>query len=235
MSLAECLVELQGFVDGCAALPISVLRRHESISTEIEIAIRESYIGKRKRGVFSSGLLMVPLRLFKSRTRAEPFVKSPFQIGLISVRIDWGCRPELSLLFGSQLQLNLLCYGLCHFALQGKYVSKLAIIRFRPEVLVSRCADQLGVDPNPVTLSNNRSFHNGIHAERFGNFWHHELAILEAHDRGARNDPQTTNPGETTDKLFSHAVGEVLLRRISAQVLQRKHSQGTNHGAVRSS
>ncbi len=36
-----------------------------------------------------------------------------------------------------------------------------------------------------------------------------------------------------SDKLLSHAVGEVFLRRISAQVLQRKHSEGTDFGLPR--
>src|SRR5260370_17609165 len=36
-----------------------------------------------------------------------------------------------------------------------------------------------------------------------------------------------------SDKLLSHAVGEVFLRGISAKILQRKHSQGMNHGTGR--
>jgi hypothetical protein len=119
-------------------------------------------------------------------------------------------------LFGSQLHLNLLRYGLCHVALQSEHVPELAIVGFRPEVLVGRGSDQLGVDSNPAALSYYRSFHNGIHAERFGNFWYCQLGILEAHDRGARNNPQIANPGETADKGFGHAVRDVFLRRISA-------------------
>ena len=41
------------------------------------------------------------------------------------------------------------------------------------------------------------------------------------------------NLRKQSDKLLGHAVGEIFLRRIAAQVLQRKHSQGMNHGAGR--
>ena len=78
MSLAERLVELQRLLDGDAALPISDLWGYQAIGALVQIAIPESRVCKRKRGVFSNGILIVALRLFESRTRARIFVKSPF-------------------------------------------------------------------------------------------------------------------------------------------------------------
>ncbi len=61
--------------------------------------------------------------------------------------------------------------GLRHIALQSQDISQVAVVSFRPEVLVGGGTNQLCVDANPAAFWYDRSFHNGIHSERSGNFW----------------------------------------------------------------
>ena len=53
----------------------------------------------------------------------------------------------------------------------------------------------------------------------------HERSALVAHHRRARDDLQRADRRQARDQLLGHAVGEVLLRRIARQVLEREHRE----------
>ena len=53
--------------------------------------------------------------------------------------------------------------GLSHIALQGQDVAQLAIIGFRPEVLVRRGANELRMNANAAGVAYDRPFNNGVY------------------------------------------------------------------------
>src|SRR5690242_3630294 len=108
--------------------------------------------------------------------------------------------------FACDRYLYLCRNGLCDFALQGKYITQLTIVAFRPEVFVRRGANQLCMNANPVALSYHRTFDNGIYAQRSGNLRYGEVRVLEAHYRRPRGNSQLVDVGEAPDQVLGHAL-----------------------------
>lgn len=61
--------------------------------------------------------------------------------------------------------------GLRHVALQAERVAQLAIVSFRPEVLVGCGANQLSVNTDPATVADYGALDDGINMKGSGNLW----------------------------------------------------------------
>ena len=111
-------------------------------------------VSRCKRRVSLDRLLEITNTTLLDACFAVAFVEGEpaFKIALVDFRRDGTyCGKPLVFLPGHR-NFDLSGDRLRHLALQSKHVPQLAIIGFRPEVLVGRTANQLSADTNPTAL-----------------------------------------------------------------------------------
>src|SRR3954452_3701489 len=106
--------------------------------------------------------------------------------------------------------------------LECKYVVELAVIAFRPEMRAAFGLDQLGADPYALARLANASLQHISHAQVAPRLFGVYGPTLVGKARIVRDDEQPFDAGEPSDDVFHHSVGEVVLLRIAAQVLERQ-------------
>src|SRR6266481_356151 len=111
-----------------------------------------------------------------------------------------------------------------YFVLQGEHVSKVAFIRICPEMPIVRGANQLCGDAYSIAGALHRAFYYGFRMELLRDRRQRLLGCFVLDRRGAGNDLQTLHPREIGSQRLGHAIGEVVLRGIAGEVLQRQNS-----------
>src|SRR6516162_10677760 len=111
----------------------------------------------------------------------------------------------------------------CNLVLNVKDVFQQTVKAVRPEMRPAERIDQLGGDAHPPTRLANRAFEHVADAELAAHLLHvYDLAFVRK-TRIAGDDEEPTDAGERGDDLLDHAVGEVFLLWIAAEVLERQH------------
>jgi hypothetical protein len=82
----------------------------------------------------------------------------------------------------------------------------------------SQCVDQLGRDPHPLARLAHRAFQRVTHTELAADLLHVNGLALVRKARIAGDDEEPADARERRDDLLDHAVGEILLLRIAAQI-----------------
>jgi len=107
--------------------------------------------------------------------------------------------------------------------LDRKDALELAIVALRPQVIPVRHADQLREDPELIALSAHAPFQDGGDVQLRADLPDVEVLALEEECGGAGDDANALDVGERVDDLLGHAVGEVLVLLVAAQVREGQH------------
>ena len=113
--------------------------------------------------------------------------------------------------------------GLGNLFLDGENVGQLAVEAVRPKLAVIRRTHQLRTDAHAVTLAAQRSIEHMRDAELAADLAHAEFLIPERERRSARGDGQSVDAGQDIQDLFGHALGQIGVVRIRAEVGERQH------------
>ena len=162
---------------------------------------------------------MVFFRL--TRTRIE---FDPAQVGVIS----------------SEITRRLVCYGLAlvsaqrglqgfrdaggQFGLHRKDVGQVTIINFGPEMAFIRRANELHIDPHPITHPLHRALDQVRHPEFMGDFRQIRRPRLVALSRRARDHAQLADLRQPRDHFILHPVDEKGVLLVFAQIFKRENS-----------
>ncbi|MNF84439.1 hypothetical protein D3C84_668000 [compost metagenome] len=114
--------------------------------------------------------------------------------------------------------------------LQLEDVVERAFEALRPEVRSGRRIDQLPGDAHPVTGPAHAAFQHVTHAELLADTLDVHGAAFVREAGIARDHEQPTDPRQGSDDVLHHAVGEIFLLRVAAQVLE---GQDGDRGFVR--
>ncbi len=105
--------------------------------------------------------------------------------------------------------------------LDGEDVGQIAVVIFRPNVLVVVRVDQLHAHSDAIADPTDAAFQKRGYAQRFANFAGvaHAIATIR-HDRHARDDLQIADLRKIRQDIVLHAVGEVGVLLFIAEALK---------------
>ena len=111
--------------------------------------------------------------------------------------------------------------------LDGEDISQIAVVIFRPNVLVTICVDQLHAHSDAVADSTDAAFQKRGYAQRFAYFPSvaHGIAAIR-HDRHARDNLQIADLRKIGQNIVLDAVGEVFVLLFVAKALKGENSNG---------
>jgi hypothetical protein len=105
-----------------------------------------------------------------------------------------------------------------HVALHGEHILEDPIVRVRPEMLVALRRDELRRDPHAVGGPPDRPLDHGLCAQLLGDLRQARVGALVPHGGGSGDHAKSADPGQPRHDVFRHAVAEVLVLGIAAQV-----------------
>ena len=107
-----------------------------------------------------------------------------------------------------------------HLVLQLEDIVEAAFEAFRPQMRPGGGIDQLSGDAHPVRGLAHAAFQHVAHAQLAADLLYVHRAALVGEARIARDHEQPANARQRGDDVLHHAVGEVLLFGVAAQVLE---------------
>ena len=110
--------------------------------------------------------------------------------------------------------------------LQFEDVVERAFEALRPEMRAGRGVDQLPGDAHPVAGLAHAAFQHVAHAKLAADLLHVHGPALVGEARIARDDEQPADARQRGDDVLDHAVGEIFLLGVAAQVLERQDGDG---------
>jgi hypothetical protein len=111
-------------------------------------------------------------------------------------------------------------------ALDREHVGQLAVVRFRPQVLVRVGVDELRRDPHLVPRAAHRPLQDRGHVELRRDLPDRLRGALVLERRRAGDHANVADLGEGGQDVVRDPVGEVLVLGVVAQVLERQHGDG---------
>ena len=130
---------------------------------------------------------------------------------------------DLAGLFARELHrqgLHDLAYDL---VLQREDLGPVAIVPFGPEMVPAQRVNELCVHTHEIGFAPDAPFEDVAHPQVLGDLLHLDR-LAPVCPRGVpRDDKDAGELGQVRDQVFRHAVGEVVLRRVVAQVVERQH------------
>ncbi len=87
----------------------------------------------------------------------------------------------------------------------------------------ARRVDQLAGDPHPAARPAHAALEHVAHAELAADLLHVDRPAAVGEARVARDHEQPAQAGQLGGDVLDHAIGEVVLARVAAQVLERQH------------
>ena len=116
--------------------------------------------------------------------------------------------------------------------LDGEDVLEVAVVALGPEVVVGLGVDQLHGDAHPLPDLAHAAFDDVLHAELGGELLHLDRPALELERGVARDHEQLAEPRQLGDDVLGDAVGEELLLRVAAHVVERQHGDRRLVGTI---
>jgi len=213
-------IELQCLVDRGARLRHDLPRRADA-SGELDVGVGETRVREREPRVLRDRAAEVLLG-FGERLRSESQERDPpLQVQLVGLGVHGSLPRELRALLRRDLHADLPGDRARDVTLDREDVAQLPVVAFRPH-LAFRRIDQPGVDADVVARPEHRPLDDRVHVEVPRDLRKRLLRSLVAHGRGPRDHAERRDLGKARDELVRHPVGEVFLRRILRQVLERQ-------------
>ena len=128
--------------------------------------------------------------------------------------------------FGKELDLERGDDRLRDLVLQREDVGKIAIVAFRPDVLVVRAVDQLRGDPHAIARFAHAAFEHVRDLELPRDLRQVDVLAFERERGVARDHRQRGHLAQVGDDVFADAVGEILLLGVAAHVRERQDGDG---------
>jgi hypothetical protein len=192
----------------------------------VDRRLRETDVCAREGGISRDRLLEERDRLLRRPTELLVLVVPSPQVRLVGLRIDAPRAPGKS----RHLETDLASDRLRQLALQREHVAQVSLVLLGPEALVGGGADQLGRDRHAVASAQHGAFDDRVHVQRLSDLRQRLARVLELHHGGPRDHAHRADLGEVADQGVRHPVGEDLLRRVVAQVRERKHGERADGG-----
>jgi len=114
--------------------------------------------------------------------------------------------------------------------LQFEDIFEGAVETVGPKMRAGGGIDQLAADAQPIAAFAHRAFEHIADAELASDLLDVGRLTLEGEARIASEDNEPTDAGERGDDLLDHAIDEIILFRVAAQIGERQHS---DRGLVR--
>jgi hypothetical protein len=149
---------------------------------------------------------------------------------VLDVRLGVHGAPlrEVRHLARRHLQRDLLRHRFRDPALQIEHVFDLAVVAVGPQRLVHSCGDELHRDAHALADEQRRALEDRVHAQLARDLGQRPGHALVLHRRRARDHAERLEARELRDQRLGHAVGEVLLRGVVRDVVERQHRQRTD-------
>ena len=109
--------------------------------------------------------------------------------------------------------------------LQVEHVVQRAVEAIGPDMAGGFRFDQLAGDPQPGAGAAHATFQHVAHAELAAHLTHIHRTPLVGEGRIAGDDEEPAHAGERGCDVLDHAVGEVVLLRVAAHVLEGQHHE----------
>ncbi len=196
----------------------------------VETKLREENLVAMGEPRMGGGVVRVQLERVLQNPRGDPgvggrhrgHVRQRAQIEVIGVEIVGMLSPGAFDLRALQAGLDDADDLVGDLVLQVENVFQRAVVAVGPQMRPGRGLDQLRRDAHPVARLAHASFQDIAHAELTPDLSHIDGSALVGEARIARDHEQPFDPRQAGDDVLDHAVGEILLLRIAAHVLERQ-------------
>ncbi len=116
--------------------------------------------------------------------------------------------------------------------LEVEHILDRAVELLRPEMRTGDAVDQLRRDPQPVAGAPHAAFEHVADAEVLRDLAHVDGAALVDEGGIAGDHREGLEAAERRDDVLDHAIGEIVLLGVAAQVLERQHRERGNDRLV---
>ncbi len=223
MSLGQVRVEVEGPLDGTAGPSESGLRPIVSVPVQRGMGDRQTGMSAGEVRIQLDGSF-VHLHRDLEVLLFEPTVEVITAPQIVVVGLQVVCRHLVRIRLRLRRQRGLQGGGDLprHVPLDREDVSggQLAIVAFRPEVLVRLRVDQLRRDPDLTARPLHASFQNRGDAQLLRDLPDVLGRVPVLHHRRSGGDLEIDELGQVLDDGVVHAVGEVTVIRLGAHVGQ---------------
>ncbi|MCY1231172.1 hypothetical protein D9M72_436100 [compost metagenome] len=110
-----------------------------------------------------------------------------------------------------------------HLVLNGEDIVQLPVVFVGPDMGVVERVDELDGDAHPLADLANAAFHQVLRPEPCGHLARVDRLVLVDEARIARDDEELMAARQRSDDVFGQAIGEELLIRVAAHVVERQH------------
>src|SRR5918997_6000522 len=148
------------------------------------------------------------------------------QVQVVGVQVLGGLAPRPLDLRAAEARLDRPGDRLRRAVLQAEDVGDVALDTICPDVPRRLGLYQLAGDPDPRAGLADAALQRVAHAERAADLAQVRLTPLVREGAGAPDDEERAHARERRGQLLRDAVGEVVLLRVAAEVLEGQHHQG---------
>ena len=232
----QAVVELERFRDGLAGLSIRLARLQRTRSVreaELRVCHRQPDVGEGVARVLHDRVLEI-LDPF-----ADPFLgisegtMAPLEIQLVGLEVPGGLPTKPGLLIRRELCFERRGDPQRHIGLDHEDVGQVPVVGLRPEMVVGLGVDELGDDAHPISVAPHAPFEQRRDIQAGSDLAQALLPLLERHHRSARDHGEGADLRQLRDDVLGDPVGEVLVRRVRAQVRERQHRDRLGPGTDR--
>ena len=118
------------------------------------------------------------------------------------------------------------CHGLGYPVLEVEHGGKRAVEMLCPQMRAGTCLDQLSRNSEPVSGPPHAAFEHVANAEFAPHLTHIDSTALVGKGRVAGDYGKVPEAAERGDDVLDHAIGEIFLLGIAAEIGEGQHSEG---------
>src|SRR5258708_17806221 len=157
--------------------------------------------------------------------------RDPVHIEIVCFRIDRPCWVGAQLLSWRKPQPDLPGDLASHLVLHHYQIFQLPLKTLCPKMPVILRFNELRCNSDVVTRTHHRAFHQRVDVKFTRNLWCALAFGAILHRRDSRNHAKSRYLCQFSGKFLGHAIGEIVLRRISREIFEWQHRQGLNCGS----
>ncbi len=196
---------------------------HPAVGNTLRITSRRRAVGRRKLGVELDGVVEQPERVVVGVPRELMNACHAAQEIVIGIetfgRLAFGAF-DFGLL---QLRPDRADDARRHLVLQIEDILQRAVETVGPEMRIGRAVDELAGDAHPVRRLAHAAFEDVAHPQLAADLFYIDRPALVGEAGVPGDDEQPAHARQRRDDVFHHAIGEILLLRVAAHVLERQN------------
>ena len=228
VSVCRCRIDRQCFQRGRPRFSHELGWSHRSVPRELRVAMRHLHVRRGEVGLPFDGFRQIRNRLSESLRVFFPGGSHSLEEKFIRDRIDLRVSVKPRSGFRRELRSKGFRNGRRELALKSDDVAFVALVALRPEMMIGRGVNQLRGDAHKSACAQYASFDYAIHAELMRDLRQGLRASLVRHHRCTRDHRHVSQLGEIGDQRLCHRIGEILLRRIAAEIRKRQDGDRVN-------